>query len=71
MRWFESTYYEQLVHHIQFDFIVMAHNSNVRLLDKSNMDYLWMPIQQVNRPPVPLDEFTRSVLLKAIRHMRS
>jgi 8-oxo-dGTP diphosphatase len=71
MCWFESNYYEQPLHHIQFNFVVRTDDGDVELRDGSNMAYLWMPFDQIDQPPVPIDEFTRSVMTRAIDYIRS
>ncbi|MEO3862425.1 NUDIX hydrolase [Acrocarpospora sp. B8E8] len=71
MCWFESRYYDQLLHHIQFNFVVDAEDRQVKLMDKSNMDHLWLSVHQIHRPPVRIDDFTSTVLGKAVDyHLR-
>lgn len=66
MCWFESKYYEQQLRHVQFNFVVRAFDAAVELLDGSNMAHRWVPIEEMKRPPVPIDAFTRSVIDPAI-----
>jgi len=66
MTWFESIYHNQPLHHIQFNFVVEANSREVELRDKSNMDYMWLPIDNIKEPPVKIDEFTRVLVEKAV-----
>jgi 8-oxo-dGTP pyrophosphatase MutT (NUDIX family) len=68
--WFESIYYQQQLRHIQFNFVVKALDTEVRLLDGSNMAHRWIPIEDMKRPPVPIDDFTRGVIEPAISYLR-
>jgi 8-oxo-dGTP diphosphatase len=71
MSWFESIYYEQPVHHVQFNFVLRALSADVALLDGSNSDYRWISIDDLRSPPVPIDAFTRSVIEPAITYVRA
>jgi 8-oxo-dGTP diphosphatase len=71
MCWFESIYYEQHIRHVQFNFLVKALDANVQLLDGSNMEHKWIPVEEMRRPPVPIDDFTRGVIQPAIDHFKN
>lgn len=71
MSWFESTYYEHRLHHLQFNFVVRAFGSKVDLHDGSNQDHRWLPIEEIDAPPVEIDDFTRSVIKPAIDCFRN
>lgn len=68
MTWFESVYYRQSLHHIQFNFAVLADRSPVELLDGSNMDYMWLPVDDIDRPPMEIDDFTKALVVAAVEH---
>lgn len=68
MVWFESVYYGQPLHHIQFNFVLRTDTPDVELRDGSNMNYLWLPVHHADAPPVELDGFTSSLLNRAIDH---
>lgn len=69
--WFESVYYQQPLHHIQFNFVVRSCGRDVELRDGSNMDFMWLPIEQAENPPVELDRFTRALVEKAVDYYRA
>ncbi|MEU8275814.1 NUDIX hydrolase [Microbispora bryophytorum] len=71
MCWFESEYYEQPLHHIQFNFAVQAYDSHVVLLDRSNMAFRWIAVDEMTQPPVPIDDFTLNVIHQAIACVRA
>jgi 8-oxo-dGTP diphosphatase len=71
LSWFESEYYRQQLRHVQFNFVVKAFDDRVELLDGSNMDHKWVPVEEMRRPPVPIDDFTRSVIDPAIDAFRA
>lgn len=70
MTWFESTYYQQTLYHVQFDFVVVADSSRVELRDGSNMDHLWLPIDHIDRSPVEIDEFTGALVANAVEYYK-
>jgi 8-oxo-dGTP pyrophosphatase MutT (NUDIX family) len=70
MTWFESFYYQRPLHHIQFNFIVAAESAEIALHDGSNMAYRWLSPDEIDQPPVDVDEFTRSLLVRAVGYFR-
>jgi 8-oxo-dGTP diphosphatase len=70
MTWFESVYYQQPLHHIQFNFVVTCDSPQVELRDGSNMAHMWLPISQAGHPPVEIDEFTTGLVNRAIEYYR-
>ncbi|MBA9004997.1 NUDIX hydrolase [Thermomonospora cellulosilytica] len=71
MTWFESVYYRQPLRHIQHNFVIEAAGSDVELRDGSNMDHLWLPLDQADHPPVEIDDFTTGLMTKAIAYYRT
>jgi 8-oxo-dGTP pyrophosphatase MutT (NUDIX family) len=68
MTWFESVYYRQPLHHIQFNFVIAADGSPVELRDGSNSEWRWLPIDQTDHPPIEIDEFTRALVASAVAY---
>lgn len=68
MTWFESVYYRQPLHHIQFNFVIAADRSQVELRDGSNSEWMWLPTDQAEHPPIEIDEFTGALLTGAVAY---
>jgi 8-oxo-dGTP diphosphatase len=68
--WFDSTYYGRELQSIQHNYIVTTDDPVINLLDGSNTDYLWVPVSELDDPPIVFDDFTRGVINQAINSWR-
>jgi 8-oxo-dGTP pyrophosphatase MutT (NUDIX family) len=71
MTWFESVYYRQPLQHIQHNFAIAADSPDVELRDGSNMAHMWLPIDRTDHPPVEIDDFTRTLVTKAVSYYQT
>ncbi|WP_329430771.1 NUDIX hydrolase [Streptosporangium sp. NBC_01495] len=50
----------------QFNYLVTTDDATVRLLDGSNIDHLWVRMDDLEHPPVIVDDFIRRVIDQAV-----
>jgi 8-oxo-dGTP diphosphatase len=63
--WFTSKNDGRRVENLQVNFVVRADSTEVSL-DKSSQAFKWLPLKELDRAPINLDEFTRLAIAQAL-----
>lgn len=67
--WFESQLGGDRIRSVQVNFVVHVDSREVRL-DQSNQNYMWVKLENLHDPKLPLDDFTRDALAGALELAR-